>query len=73
MKSDEDDKSEEKNTPVKHFLIDLRFMLLKPKIEIINEMYKTETNEYELLDYSKNGYSQYQMSVFLQAINQVYK
>lgn len=59
MKSDEEDLAEEKNIPVKHFLIDIRFMLLKPKIETINEMYRPETDNFQLLDFSNDGYSQY--------------
>jgi hypothetical protein len=39
MQIDEEDIKEKKHIPVKHFMIDLRFMQLKPKLESINDTY----------------------------------
>jgi hypothetical protein len=53
-------------------MIDLRFMLLKPKLERINDTYKTETENYDIINFDYKGYSSFQMAVFLKAVNEVY-
>jgi hypothetical protein len=53
-------------------MIDLRFMLLKPKLERINDTYKTETDNFDIINFDYKGYSSFQMAVFLKAVNEVY-
>lgn len=72
MKLDDKEISENKNIPVKHFLIDLRFMLLKPKLEKINDWNQRDDDNFNIIDFSQDGYSQFQLSKFLLAINEVY-
>jgi hypothetical protein len=71
MQEDKEDEGE-KSVPVKHFLIDFRFIMLKPQLEYINGTHENETEKYDIVMIESTGYTSFRLANFLCAVNEVY-
>ena len=67
-KEDEENGTEEKEIPVKHFYIDVRMIYIKRKLRPISRDPTTEL----VLSNNEEGFSMYQLSKFLSKLNDLF-
>jgi hypothetical protein len=62
----------DKNIPVKHFFIDFRNMLLKPKLEKLMGGKVSEHSEFDICNVSEDGLSLFELCELINIINEAY-
>ena len=71
MKMDQQDNSV-KNIPIQHFFIDLRYLLLKPKVELCVSRHRPRETRYRVPLKHLRGLSEHNFAMLLMALNQAY-
>jgi len=71
MKIDEEDKRV-KEMPMQHYLVDLRYFLLIPKIAKVTGRYKDRYSNFEIEADGEDGICENQFSMFLKMQNDFY-